>query len=86
MAHAYGDLHGQAVERSVLLDDSPRIHSHHLMLGEGLANHTQRLDVVVWLVVGRHDDGPVDDQEIGISGWQAIPLLVEDGIGKRSSR
>lgn len=70
----------------MLLDDGPRVHSHHLVIGEGLADHLQRLGVVVWLVVGRHDDCPVDNQEIGISGWQAIPLLVEDGIGHRQAQ
>ena len=64
----------------MLSDDDAGIDGDDFSIWECLLEGLAGSFVVVRLVVGGHDDGSVDHQEIGVSGWQ---LLVIEGDGSR---
>ena len=35
------------------------------------------MTVEVWLIVGRHKDGSIDDEEIGVSGRKALVIIID---------
>ena len=69
-------LHGEAVDASVLADDGERIYSYHVSVWEGKLNLSLRLLVLLWLVVRRINHGTVQNQEVGIGGRQSVALAV----------
>jgi hypothetical protein len=74
-------LHGAAMEGAVLADDGAAVDADNLVVGECLADDTQGLGVEVGLSIGRDEYSAVDDQIVGIGGWQAVAVVV-DGAGK----
>ena len=69
-------LHGEAVDASVLADDGDRIYSYHVSVWEGKLNLSLRLLVLLRLVVRRINHGTVQNQEVGIGGRQSVSLAV----------
>ena len=69
-------LHGEAVDASVLADDGERIYSYHVSVWEGKLNLSLRLLVLLRLVVRRINHGTVQNQEVGIGGRQSVALAV----------
>ena len=56
------------------------VNANDVVALERLGNGGKRLAVEVGLVIGRHDDRPVDNQEIGIGGGQTFAVLVHDRV------
>ena len=67
----------------MLDDEHTAVHSHYLMTRKGFLQLLQRLAVLFVLAVCRHEDGMVDDEEIGMSGWQSLSLVVAARVGQR---
>ena len=69
-------LHGEAVDASVLADDGERIYSYHVSVWKGKLNLSLRLLVLLRLVVSRINHGTVQNQEVSIGGRQSVALAV----------
>ena len=77
----------------MLSDDGERVYADDFPVGEGLLNLSLRLLVFLGLVVGWINHRLVEDEEVGVGGWQTVALavlvggqavaLVVDGIGHR---
>ena len=66
----------------MLLDDAAAVDAHDLTGWEGFANEAQGLCVEIRLVVCGHQHSAIDDEEIGVGGWQAL-ALEDDGAWHR---
>ena len=77
-----GELHGEAMDGAVLADDGAGVDGQDVVVGEGGGEDAGGLVVFRRLVVGGEDDASVDDEEVGISGWQAVAIGLVDGIGQ----
>ena len=53
----------------MLADEDAAVDGYDVVLGKGFLQLTSCLLVVLWLTIGGHEDGIVDDKEIGVSGW-----------------
>ena len=62
----------------MLLDDTSTIDAHNLPFRESFTNESQGFCVEVWLGVSGAEYSPVDDEEVGICGWQSL-TLEDDG-------
>ena len=69
-------LHGEAVDASVLTDDGERIYADNLTVGEGKLNLSLCLLVFLRLVVSRINHGSVENEEVGVGGRQSVALTV----------
>ena len=69
-------LHGEAVDASVLTDDGERIYADNLTVGEGKLNLSLCLLVFLRLVVSRINHGSVENEEVGVGGRQSVALAV----------
>ena len=67
-------LHCQAMDGAVLSDDSPCVDANDVVAGEGFGYCSKCLVVKCGLVIGRHDDGTVDDEKIGVGGRQTLTV------------
>ena len=56
----------------MLFDDGSAVDAHDLPVWESLANDAHRLCVEVGLRIGRHEDGTIDDEVVGIGGRQSV--------------
>ena len=61
----------------MLLDDTPAVYPHDFPPWEYIANQVQRFFIQIGLSVGRTEYGAIDDEEVGIGGWQAHPFVVD---------
>ena len=55
------------------------IDADDLAVGKGLGDDRQRFFVLA-AIVGRDEDGAVDDQEVGVGGRQALAAWAEAGL------
>ena len=69
-------LHGEAVDASVLADDGERIYSYHVSVWEGKLNLALRLLVLLRLVIRRVNHRTVQNQKVGVGGRQAVALAA----------
>lgn len=69
-------MHRQAVDGAVLTDDDTGVDRDDVPTGEGFADDAAGCGIEVGLGVGRHEDGSVDDEEIGVGGWQSLIIVV----------
>ena len=58
----------------MLFDDTTAIDGDDLTVGESLTNETHGQVVEVGLAIDWTEYSPVDDQKIGVGGWQALLL------------
>ena len=81
-----GELHGAAVEGPVLTDEDLAVDANDVVVGEGQGELVVGLLVEDGVAVGGHEDGLVDDEEVGIGGWQSFAVLVvaNGGHGQRN--
>ena len=56
------------------------VNANDVVALERLSNGGKCPTVEVGLVIGRHDDRPVDNQEVGIGGGQTFAVLVHDRV------
>ena len=75
-------LHGETVQRTMLLDNSRGIYRNDVAVGEGCPNDVKRLPIQFVLLIGRNYHCPINDHEVGVSGWQTF-TFVENGLGNR---
>ena len=62
--------------RAVLPHDDLRVDTHYLPARECFRDALHGQGIMVWLSIGRHDDGSIDYQEVGVGGRQAFPIEV----------
>ena len=75
-----GVLHGGAVERAVLTDEDAAIDGDDVMAGEGALELTASEFVVGGLAVGGQEDCRVENEEVGVGGWEPMAIVrVIDG-------
>ena len=67
----------------MLLDDTSTVDAHDGSAGESLADDAEGLSVEVGLGIGGAEHGSVDDEEVGVGGWQPF-ALADDGAGMGS--
>ncbi len=78
--HAAWELHGAAVERTVLSDERAAVDANDLMGGESLLNGVAGEDIRFRLSVGRHEHTAVENEKIGIGGRQSGAVVrIGDG-------
>ena len=65
------------MEGAVLLDDGTTVDADDLAIGIGLADDTHGLGIKVGLSVGGHEDGTIDDQIVGVGGWQTVAIVID---------
>ena len=70
-----GKLHRAAVERAMLDDYRTAVDADNLAVGEGVSDYSCCLGVEVGLGVGGIEHRSVDDEEIGVGGWQTFGTL-----------
>ena len=70
------------MQTSMLFDDGTTVYTNDFSIGIGLANDVERISIQVGLVVGGYQYGTIDNQIVGIGGWQAV-LTIIDGTGQR---
>lgn len=75
---AVGELHGDAVERAVLLDEGAAVDASHVAVGEDACDGVDGTAVVVGLPVGGDEHLMVGHQIVGIGGGQAVAVGVDD--------
>lgn len=69
-------MNRQAVDGAVLTDDDTGVDRDDVPAGEGFADDAACLGIKVGLIIGRNEDGSVDDEEIGVGGWQSLVIIV----------
>jgi hypothetical protein len=68
------------MEAAMLFDNTSTVDAYDLTVREGFADETERLRVEIRLGVGGTEYSPINHQEVGISGRQTIPAVI-DGSG-----
>ena len=63
---SFGILHGDAMQRPVLLDEGTAVYSHNLVTGEGRSQYTGGFGILLRLVISRIEYSLVHDEEVGI--------------------
>ena len=66
----------------MLTDEDTAVDADDVVMGKGLLELAPRLFVVVRLCVGGVEDGSVDDEEIGVGGWEAVTLVCRKHWGE----
>ena len=68
------------MQRAMLTHEYLTVDAYNLTVGEGLLQDRQCLGILDRLAVGRHENGTVDDKEVGIGGWQTLLTFLLDEI------
>ena len=69
-------LHREAVERAMLFYHRRGIQGNDVTVGEGRPNDVECLPVQFVLLIGRYYHRPINDNEVGVSGWQTLAFVV----------
>ena len=69
------------MQGTVLKNQRAAINTHDFSVGECVAECVERLGVFQGLVVGGHQNGTIDDEEIGMSGRKSLAVFVIARIG-----
>ena len=72
------------MQASVLADNSTTVDAHNLPVRKSLTDDSQSLLVEVGLGIGGYQYGTIDDQIVGIGGWQTF-LTIIDWAGQGES-
>ena len=75
-------LYREAVERAMLFNHRCGIQGDDVAVGEGRPNDVKCLLIQFTLLIGRDYHRSINDNEVGISGWQTL-TLVENRLGYR---
>ena len=79
-----GVLHRGAMEGAVLADEDAAVNGNDVVAGKSLLELGARQFIVGRLAIGGHQDGTVDDQEVGVGGRKAMAIVgVVDGRWQR---
>ena len=78
-------LHGEAVKRAMLFNHGCGIYRNDVAVGEGCPNDVECLLIQFVLLIGRNYHRPINDNEVGVSGWQTLTFVV-DGFGHGESQ
>ena len=62
------------MEGAVLLDDSATVNANNLAVGEDLTDDAHGLCIEVGLRIGRYQYRTVDDELVGIGGWETVTV------------
>ena len=65
------------MDASVLADDGERIYTDDFSVREGELDLLSGFLVFLWLVVGRVNHGSIQDEEVGVSGWQSVAIIID---------
>lgn len=63
--------------RAVLSNDGLRVNAYDVVAGERLSHKFKSTGVVFLLIVCRNYHGSVYNQEVGISGWQSVAIVIQ---------
>lgn len=69
-------LHSEAVQRTMLLDHRCRIQGNDVTVREGRPNDVKCLSVQFVLLISWNYHRPINDNEVGVSGWQTLAFVV----------
>ena len=78
-------LHGEAVERAMLFNHGCGIYRNDVAVGEGRPNDVECLPIQFVLLISWNYHRPINDNEVGVSGWQTL-TLVENRLWYRESQ
>ena len=80
---ANGVLHRGAVEGAVLTDEDAAVDGDDVVFREGFLELMTGKVIVNGLSVGGHENGAIDDEEVGVGGREAVAVIgVVDGRWK----
>ena len=71
--HTRRILHSNTMQRTMLRDERPAIDSDDFAVGENLLKNADRGCVLRHAISG-HQHSAIDNQEVGIGGWQAMSI------------
>ena len=63
--------------RAMLSNDGLRVNAYYVVAGERLCHKFKSTGVVFLLIVCRNYHGSVYNQEVGISGWQSVAIVIQ---------
>lgn len=69
-------LHGKTVQRTMLLDNRRGIYRNDVTVGKGRPNDVECLPVLFVLLISWNYHRPINDYEVGVSGWQTLAFVV----------
>ena len=69
------------MQTTMLFDDGATVYTNDFSIGIGLTNDAESFGIKVGLVVGGYQYGTIDNQIVGVGGWQAV-LTIIDGAGQ----
>ena len=69
-------LHCEAVQRTMLLDNRCGIQGNDFAVGKGCPNDVKGLLIQFVLLISWNYHRPINDNEVGVSGWQTLAFVV----------
>ena len=70
------------MQGAVLAYENAAVDRHDVEFRECFLQLTAGKLIVLGLPIGGHENSSVDDEEVCVGGWEAMPIVgVEDGIG-----
>ena len=69
-------LHGEAVKRAMLFYHRCGIQGNDVAVGKGRPNDVKCLLIQFTLLIGRDYHRSINDNEVGVSGWQTLAFVV----------
>ena len=69
-------LHGETVKRAMLFNHGCGIYRNDVAVGKGRPNDVERLPVLFVLLISWNYHRPINDNEVGVSGWQTLAFVV----------
>ena len=73
-------LHGETVKRAMLFNHRCSIYRNDVTVGKGRPNDVECLLIQFVLLISWNYHRPINDNEVGVSGWQTL-TLVENRLG-----
>ena len=69
-------LHGETVKRAMLFNHRCSIYRNDVTVGKGRPNDVECLLIQFVLLISWNYHRPINDNEVGVSGWQTLAFVV----------
>lgn len=75
-----GQLHGYAMERTMLGNQGTAIDTDDFASNKDIGQNFERCRVLT-IIIGGNENGPIDDEKVGIGGGQPVTIFGKAGLG-----
>ena len=69
------------MQGTMLPNEHTTVDADDLAVRECFLQLRQGFCVLVWLGVSGNQHGAIDDEEVGVGGWQTVALVIIAGVG-----